>query len=399
MEEIGVNKVPLQLFICKVSSRCNLNCDYCYVYNHIDQTWKNQPLKMSLDTASVLSSRINEHLCNHNLNSVEIVFHGGEPFLLKLEYLDQICNIFTLNLPNIDVKFRVQTNGTIFDEKSLDFCIKWNMKIGLSLDGPPQYNSLHRFDHKQKPLSSNIQQTLSLLTSEKGRPVWSGFLTVINLNFDPILVYNYLKSFNPKSIEFLLPLGHYDMLPFGKSQDLSDDKYIRVELPNEKIYIDSSPYADWLLKIFYQWYSENNQINIRRFRDVIALILGSRYSTEEWGMQPVDFAVVEANGEMQAVDTLKVTYPGAADLGLNIFENSFDEMLNSPKIKERQNKCSNLCQVCLDCKFLNICGGGYFPHRYSSKNGFQNPSIYCADLKKLISNIYSTVSDSLKYAG
>ncbi len=31
---------PINEFIIKISSRCNLNCSYCYEYNLGDDSWK-----------------------------------------------------------------------------------------------------------------------------------------------------------------------------------------------------------------------------------------------------------------------------------------------------------------------------------------------------------------------
>ena len=42
-----------------------------------------------------------------------------------------------------------------------------------------------------------------------------------------------------------------------------------------------------------------------------------------------------------------------------------------------------------------ICGGGYFPHRYRSGSGFRNPSVYCADLQRVITHIAARV-DTLR---
>ena len=32
-------------------------------------------------------------------------------------------------------------------------------------------------------------------------------------------------------------------------------------------------------------------------------------------------------------------------------------------------------------------GGGHLPHRYSRANGFDNPSVWCADILKVIAHI------------
>ncbi|SDD37581.1 hypothetical protein [Williamwhitmania taraxaci] len=40
-----------------------------------------------------------------------------------------------------------------------------------------------------------------------------------------------------------------------------------------------------------------------------------------------------------------------------------------------------------ECDYLSVCGGGQLAHRYSDENGFNNPSIYCSDMKKIIGHI------------
>jgi uncharacterized protein len=152
--------------------------------------------------------------------------------------------------------------------------------------------------------------------------------------------------------------------------------------------LETTAYADWLLTIFEAWFHERPQtITIRRFRDIIALMANAKSASEEWGLHPIDFAVVETNGSIEAVDTLKTTYAGANYLGLNVFANSFDEVLTSPMVMERQQRWARLCETCRACPLVEVCGGGYFPHRYSSLKGFQNPSVYCADLKKMIPEV------------
>jgi len=45
------------------------------------------------------------------------------------------------------------------------------------------------------------------------------------------------------------------------------------------------------------------------------------------------------------------------------------------------------CPTCRQCPEHSACGGGYLPHRYSHSNAFNNPSVWCADIKKLLQHI------------
>jgi uncharacterized protein len=36
---------------------------------------------------------------------------------------------------------------------------------------------------------------------------------------------------------------------------------------------------------------------------------------------------------------------------------------------------------------MNACGGGHLPHRFSKKNGYDNPSVYCDDLYAMFENM------------
>jgi len=50
---------------------------------------------------------------------------------------------------------------------------------------------------------------------------------------------------------------------------------------------------------------------------------------------------------------------------------------------------------CRQCKFMNACGGGYLPHRFSRNNGYDNPSVYCDGLYATYQHIQSVLEDHL----
>jgi uncharacterized protein len=82
-------------------------------------------------------------------------------------------------------------------------------------------------------------------------------------------------------------------------------------------------------------------------------------------------------------------------IGLNIIEHELEQAQALPMVKVLQSGAKRLCSQCKACALIDICGGGYMPHRYKADNGFENPSIYCRDLEHLIRHVRGRVLDSL----
>ena|GEM_PF-3639754 len=60
--------------ILKVSGRCNLNCDYCYVFNKGDKSYMREPVRMSEELIKPVVMRINEHCQNNNISHFLLFF-------------------------------------------------------------------------------------------------------------------------------------------------------------------------------------------------------------------------------------------------------------------------------------------------------------------------------------
>src|SRR6185437_11356189 len=105
--------------------------------------------------------------------------------------------------------------------------------------------------------------------------------------------------------------------------------------------------------------------------------------------------VVDTDGSIKQLDSLSSTYPGAADTGLDVMAGSFDDALAHPTTIARQLGADALPPECQACPVVQICGGGLYPHRYRSGTGFCNPSVYCADLIRLISHVRDRVRGDL----
>ena len=84
----------INTIVLKVASPCNLNCTYCYEYNHGDDSWKKKPKRIALSTIDKLSKDIQQYIELKKLKAFNVVSHGGEPLLLGSKYMDEMYKIF-----------------------------------------------------------------------------------------------------------------------------------------------------------------------------------------------------------------------------------------------------------------------------------------------------------------
>jgi uncharacterized protein len=370
---------PLSSFIIKVATRCNLDCTYCYEYNMGDDSWKRQPHYMQLDTVRTLAERVKEHAIARHLNFVAFSFHGGEPLLAGPDFYREAVRIIREVLgENIGCSFGVQTNGTLITEEIVDLFSQEKIHIGLSLDGPKKINDKRRIHASGRGSFDDVMSGIQWLNTPNGREIFSGVLCVIDHEADPLEVFEFLATLPAPSIDFLLPHGNWSSLPVGKADP------------------DTTTYADWLIQIFDKWFDgAHSDVAIRTFEEIIEYRLGGKGHLETLGLSPVSLICVAAGGSIESVDTMKSVFPGAHQLHMDVFQHSFDDVLRHPLIQARQLGLRALSETCVNCSLVNTCGGGYFPHRWSSTNEFRNPSVYCADYIKLITHIWQRVDHEL----
>jgi uncharacterized protein len=83
---------------------------------------------------------------------------------------------------------------------------------------------------------------------------------------------------------------------------------------------------------------------------------------------------------------MKTAHHGAGATGMRVMDHTVDDVARHPQIAARQGGVAALCATCRACPVVRTCGGGLYAHRYGP-NGFDNPSVYCADLKELIKQV------------
>lgn len=367
----GWRRVPFQEFIVKVVSRCDLRCDYCYMYAMADQTWREQPRVMSDRVADEIGRAIGVHAAKHRLDGISLILHGGEPLLAGADRLVQLVDRLRAHAGWARVRISMQTNGILLTKAALDTLIGADIRVAVSMDGDASSHDRHRRRADGSGSHSAVSRAVRLLTREGYRDSFAGLLCVIDLNNDPVEVYRALAGYRPPVIDFLLPHGNWSSPPPGRPAD------------------GSAPYGIWLARAFDAWYgaSSAGRPEVRLFREIVTLLLGGQSRTEQIGLSPAAMVVFNVNGSIEQLDSLRSVGDGAAATGLSVGIHDLDAALRHPSIVARQLGQAGLAETCLRCPVMQVCGGGHYPHRYRSGRGFNNPSVYCPDLDHLIRHI------------
>jgi uncharacterized protein len=371
----GTAPQPFRQFVLKIHSRCNLSCSYCYVYELADQSWRKQPRVMSPSTVRAALDRIAEHTRAHGLSKIRVALHGGEPLLAGAAFIEDLVGRLRCALPpKASADLVVQTNGTRLDEAMLAVLRRNRIGVGVSIDGNQAATDRYRRYPDGRGSYAAVSRGVELLRAGANRAIYAGLLSTICLDNDPVETYESLLSHEPPMIEFLLPHGTWSAPPPSRPPDTS------------------TPYADWLLQVFARWTAAPRQeTSIRLFEGIISRVLGGPGTTETIGLGAADTIVIDTDGSIKQIDALSAAYENAAATDLTVARNTLDEALDHPTTVARQIGLAALSPICQSCGVRDICGGGYYPHRFRAGRGFRNPSVYCPDLLHLITTIRAYV--------
>lgn len=358
--------VRIDTVLVKLASRCNLSCDYCYVYQMGDDAWRRQPKRMAASTVDALAGQL-ANLVAAQASPLSVVFHGGEPLLIGAERFDRACSTLRRALGTAS-GLHLQTNALLLDDAVIAACAEHDVGISISLDGPAEVHDAHRPDHAGRGSHDRVVAAIGrVLAHSAGRDLLSGLLAVIDLAAEPAVVYDHLKSLGAPSIDLLYRDGNHDALPPGKSSFLSTE------------------YGDWMGRMLDHYLADTTPIRVRVLDDMLRLVMGGMSLKEGVGTAEYGILVVDSDGTLAKNDTLKSASAGDRFAKpASILRDDVVAFVASPEFDAYHGAQRPSAPECLACPELAICGGGMPTHRWSATRNLGNPSVFCADQKALI---------------
>jgi uncharacterized protein len=335
-----------------------------------DTGWVDMPNQISYETQAAVANALSE-LSRTQQRPFAVVLHGGEPLLLGLVKLRRLIFALRDALPP-ECAISIQTNGILLTEEILDLCSSTRTTISVSIDGPRHIHDRYRVGHTGQGTFDQVLKGINLLRNHRdSKFLFTGLLAVIEPESDPNEVYSFFKELDPPSVDFIYRDGNHSRLPEGKKS------------------LQSTEYGQWLVKLLDIYLADSEPIRIRYLDDMIKLLLGGTGTKDGVGLTNYGVLIIDTDGSITKNDTLKSSY-NRADRFMqhwSVHTHKIVDILSTPEFAEyhvMQRPSSKLCGTCPE---LRVCGGGMTLHRWRNDNGYDNPSVYCADQMLLINHI------------
>jgi len=360
---------PISQLLVKVASRCNIDCSYCYWFR--DAAVYDKPKLMSVEVLDQLLRRVEEHVVRHTLAEFPIILHGGEPLLWGVENFRRIAQgcAAIATRTQCDIPIGVTTNGVLIDEAWLDCFEAHGISVAISLDGPAHVHDARRRTFQGGGTHAAVERAARLLLA---RDIVVTALAVCDPAVDPAEYVDFFADCGIRSYDIMIPDATVDETP--------------------------PPIGSFYQRLFDLWFEANRHqrtSEVRIVTDMVSALLGVDAPTEGIGLRAVELCTIMTDGTVEAHDVLRIAGDASTRTGCNIFDHAIDDIRGEPRWQAAREASINICETCRRCKFMNACGGGYLPHRFSKQNGYDNPSVYCDDLYATFEHIQSTLAEQV----
>ena len=326
------------LIIIQPTPFCNIDCTYCYLPNRRDRT-------------KLEAARMDEIF--HKLfafptvaDCVTVVWHGGEPLVLGAAYYEEAFSRIRAASPaNLKVEHCIQTNGLLLDEAWYDLIKRWNVKLGLSIDGPAHIHDLSRRRRSGRGTFDAVVKSVEELNR---REIPFYVLTVLTRAAfeNPADIFHFYKKYDIQDIGFNIEELEGANHTSGLSRDFDEANVARFFTTFREL-MEKENFFPMIREL------EETMTSVRHFA------AGGPMNNL---VTPLGIVTIGVNGDVftfcpELAGFSCAEFPTFA-IG-NIFEHSYEQLRDSEVLKRMQAEIEKGVERCrAECRYFVVCGGG-----------------------------------------
>ncbi|MDP6455615.1 MAG: anaerobic sulfatase maturase [SAR202 cluster bacterium] len=355
------------------SSRCNLDCSYCfYLAKAAMYPWGDHPT-LSLDTFDKFLSQYVPMSAPY----LTFMWQGGEPTMMGLPFFQDAYRLQKEHARRVNpvltppVTNSIQTNGTLLNDDWAKFFKESDFLVGISLDGPPDMHDQFRRDRTARPTFDRVMNGIEVLRKH-------------DVPFNILCVVNRVNVEQPRELFAWLVAQEFTDIQFIPCVEPAEGAHSAEEgITDESI--TPEQFGEFLCQVFDAWVETGiANVRLRWYDNIIQRLWG--FPSEMCTMSPAcGYLVLEHNGDCYPCDF----FVQDDQLLGNIHNTPLREMVGGRSFIEFGQTKAKLHDECARCPWLSLCYGECPRYRITASGSAEHTLPYfCESYKRMFSEKY-----------
>lgn len=361
---------PVKLVVLQPTTFCNLDCSYCYLPDrHLRH-------RFSLDLLKPLFRNLfHSSLVREDFT---IIWHAGEPLTMPIDFykaaFEEIDSLsLQHNSEQHSYRHSIQTNGTLLNQSWCDLIKQYNIRVGISLDGPDFIHDAHRRTRAGVGTHASTMRGISHLRENNISFSVIAVLSQLSLDY-PDEIFNFFiehqvteVGFNIEEVE-----GHNESSSLERAG--TDEKY-----------------RSFMQRLYKLTNSAGDRLRIREFESAKQSIF--QHERAALG-QSTAFSIlsVDYQGNFMTFSpellSLDHEHYGKFILG-NVKNDLIESVYQTQKFNQINDDIQAGVELCRQtCEYFSVCDGGAPANKLFENGTFASTeTMYCKYHKKILIDI------------
>ena len=355
--------IKTRLLILQPTPFCNVDCTYCYLPN------RDSTDRMTLD----LVRQATQRLCEDDLvgDTLAVVWHAGEPLAVPISFYEMAMPAIHEIVGNrVQTSHSIQTNATLITDAWCDLFKKYDISVGVSVDGPAHLHNRNRRTRLGKPTHQLVMRGIECLRAQQ-------------IPFHAIAVVTAPTLAEPDAFfDFFL---HHGIREVGCNYDETEGCHTVSSITGKE-----DAYRAFLERLHERSLLSNGQVIVRELEYAYNLISEGlpryHWRNEVWPenaqVMPFVFVTVGCNGDFS---TFSPELLGQRSLEFrdfvlgNVRQSGFLASVHTKTFRKMWNAVLHGIRTCQQsCAYFDYCGGGSPANKFYENSAFSGgETLYC----------------------
>jgi uncharacterized protein len=331
---------------------CNINCSYCYLPGRTNKA------TMSEDTLRALFDKV--FASGWADPQLTVIWHAGEPLVMPVSYYEEAFGLIeSLRPPDVRVRHSFQTNGMLLSKVWCELFRRWQVGVGVSIDGPRRFNDAHRVSRKGRSTFDKVMQGIRLLRSEQ-------------------VPFHVISVLTDQSLD-----APDEMLEFYRAQGIADICFNVEESEGDHVsglFASAAPRERFHRFLGHFWREARRDDRIRFIREIDGVMprVFRPENDELKNVQVEPFAMlnVDCYGNVSSFspELLGLKHRAYNDFIIgNVHTHTLEEMRSSVAMQAMSRDIRAGVARCREsCEYFSVCGGGAPINKLSENGSFDS---------------------------